>query len=155
MQFLWVRAALIGALIAPTANAACSLTTVDVRGSGGQSRFTVEVADDAAERGQGLMFRENLGRFEGMLFVYDRPQRAAFWMRNTLIPLDMIFTDRTGKVTHVHANAVPLSEALIEGGDDVFAVLEVNGGLSKTLSIEPGAVLRHPVFGEAAAWPCD
>lgn len=91
-----------------------------------------------------------------MLFVYERPQRAVFWMRNTLIPLDMIFADATGTVTHVHANAVPLDESRIDGGNDVVFVLEINGGLSEQLGIGPGSQLRHPsVQPDTAAWPCD
>ena len=65
-----------------------------------------------------------------MLFVYEGPRRVAFWMKNTLIPLDMIFADATGRVTRVHANAVPLDETPIDGGEGVQFVLEINGGLA-------------------------
>jgi len=84
------------------------------------------VADDAAERAQGLMFREAMPLSSGMLFVYGRPQRVSFWMRNTLIPLDMIFADARGVVTRVHAEAVPLDETPIDGGEGVQFVLEIN-----------------------------
>ena len=90
-----------------------------------------------------------------MLFIYEEPQLLAFWMRNTLIPLDMIFVDRFGEVQKVHSNAVPLDETPIDGGRDVLAVLEINGGLAARLGIEPGTELRHPAFDQAeAAWPC-
>lgn len=90
-----------------------------------------------------------------MLFVYDAPQIATFWMRNTLIPLDMIFADETGLVTHVHENAVPLDETTINGGENVQYVLEINGGLAGRLGIGPGTELRHPSIGDQAAWPCE
>jgi uncharacterized membrane protein (UPF0127 family) len=75
-------------------------------------------------------------------------------MKNTLIPLDMIFADVTGRVTRVHSNATPGDTTPIDGGDDVAFVLEINGGLAARLGIGPGAELRHPAVGAAAAWPC-
>jgi uncharacterized membrane protein (UPF0127 family) len=77
-------------------------------------------------------------------------------MRNTLIPLDMIFADETGTVTKVHENAVPLDETTIDGGPGVQYVLEINGGLAAPMGIGPGAEMRHPAIApDAAAWPCD
>lgn len=135
--------------------AQCSAGTVDIRGDWGQARFTVELADTPQERARGLMNRESLPASHGMLFVYEKPQRASFWMKNTLIPLDMIFMDRKGRVTRIHENAVPLDQTAIFGGADVFAVLEINGGLSGRIGIDVGSVVRHPAFGADAAWPCD
>jgi uncharacterized membrane protein (UPF0127 family) len=135
-------------------HASCVDTQVDLRGDWGQARFSVEVADDPAERSQGLMDRERMARSAGMLFVYDSPQRVAFWMRNTLIPLDMIFIDATGTVARIHENAVPLDETAIHGGDEIQYVLEINAGLSSRLGIDAGTVLRHPAFGENAVWGC-
>nr|MCU0912617.1 DUF192 domain-containing protein [Paracoccaceae bacterium] len=89
-------------------------------------------------------------------FVYERPQPVAFWMKNTLIPLDMVFTDAAGVVTKVHENAVPHDLTAIPGGGDVLTVLEINGGLARAIGIAPGAELRHPALPQdAAAWPCD
>ena len=142
-------------LVAGPALAECRMDVVDVRGAGSVARFAVEVADDAEERAQGLMHRARMASSAGMLFVYPTPQRARFWMRNTLIPLDMIFADARGVVTGVHENAVPLDETLIDGGDGVLFVLEINGGLARPLGIGPGSVLRHPAVDQAgAAWPC-
>lgn len=136
--------------------AACRDTVVDLRGDWGAARFTVDVADDAAERAQGLMNVPQMPASKGMLFVYEQPQTASFWMRNTLIPLDMIFMDPTGTVTRVHENAVPLDETAIPGGDNVLLVLEINGGLAGRLGIVPGSQLRHPLVPQnGAAWPCD
>ncbi|WP_102110332.1 DUF192 domain-containing protein [Oceaniglobus roseus] len=136
--------------------AACRDTVAELRGDWGQARFNVEIADDDGERAQGLMNRESMPKSAGMLFVYPREQSTSFWMRNTLIPLDMIFMDGTGTVTRVHSNAVPLDETPIPGGDDVMLVLEINGGLAKSLGIAPGTELRNPaVPQDGAAWPCD
>ena len=142
-------------LISGAAYAACSPDRVDLRGDWGQTRFTVEVADDAAERSVGLMHREKMATSAGMLFVYERPQRVSFWMRNTLIPLDMIFMDATGRVTRIHANAVPLDETGIEGGDAIQYVLEINGGLAERLGITEGSELRHPAIAPEPVWPCE
>ncbi|MEM5468585.1 DUF192 domain-containing protein [Celeribacter marinus] len=133
----------------------CAFDQTVVSGDFGTVRFAVEVADDAGERAQGLMHREQMSRFSGMLFVYERPGRAAFWMKNTLIPLDMLFVDVRGVVTRIHENAVPLDLTAIEGGDAVFAVLEINGGLAAQLGLQAGDTLRHPAFGPDAAAPCD
>ena len=134
----------------------CAQDRVDIRGPGGQQRFTVEVADEGAERAQGLMFRDKMPSSAGMLFVYDAPQRAAFWMKNTLIPLDMIFADETGRVRKVHSNAIPGDTTPIEGGEGIQYVLEINGGLAARMGIAEGAELRHPAIGQrTAAWPCE
>jgi len=141
-------------LVAGAASAQCALDTVTVRGDFGQARFAVDVADDPAERGQGLMHVEQMPTMTGMLFVYEAPQTASFWMRNTLIPLDMIFASADGTVQTVHAKAIPLDETPILGGDDIQYVLEINGGLAARLGIAPGAVLQHPSIGPNAALPC-
>ncbi len=137
------------------ADPACAPDRVDLRWPGGGEVFAVEVADDAAERAQGLMFRKAMDPASGMLFVYEAPRAVAFWMKNTLIPLDMIFADPAGRVTRVHAMAVPGDETPVEGGSGVQFVLEINGGLAERLGIAPGAELRHPSIGDGAAWPCN
>ena len=145
-------------MLAPVAAFAqdCAPDRVDIRGPGWQQRFTVEVADDGAERAQGLMFRESMPSSSGMLFVYDAPQRAAFWMKNTLIPLDMIFADETGRVRKVHSNAIPGDTTPIEGGDGIRFVLEINGGLAARMGIVEGAELRHPSIPQrTAVWACE
>ncbi len=148
-------AGLLLALAGPVA-AACRADQVELRTSASVARFTVELADTPGEREKGLMFRETMPKSAGMLFVYERPQSASFWMKNTLIPLDMIFADPTGLVTHVHANAIPGDETPIPGGRNVLTVLEINGGLASALGIAPGAVLRHPALDQTvAAWPCE
>ena len=150
-----LRAVLAFFLTTSFAFAACDLERVDLRSELGQARFSVEVADTPRERSLGLMHRETMPRSAGMLFVYEKPQPVSFWMRNTLIPLDMIFMDKRGVVQRVHENAVPLDETGIDGGDDIQFVLEINGGLAGRLGIVEGAELRHPAIGADAAWPCE
>jgi len=149
-------ALLVALVVSGPVWAGCLADSVELRGDWGSARFGVEIADDPDERSQGLMHRESMARSRGMLFVYEIPQRASFWMRNTLIPLDMIFADPTGTVTRVHENAVPLDETMIPGGDNVLFVLEINGGLARRMGIVPGSQLRHPAIEQNdAAWPCD
>jgi uncharacterized protein len=137
------------------AQAACAPDRVDLRFPTGSESFTVELADTPDERARGLMFRPTLDPAAGMLFVYETPREASFWMKNTLIPLDMIFADSAGRVTRVHSNAIPGDLNAISGGPGVVYVLEINGGLADRLGIVPGAELRHPAVPPAtAAWPC-
>ena len=146
---------LVLALIPTVASALCADDRVHIRGEGGTAAFTVEIADDPEEQALGLMHRESMPRFSGMLFVFDRPKRAVFWMENTLIPLDMLFIDQTGVVQHVHHQAVPLDRTPIDGGEGVAHVLEINGGMARRLNIAAGAQVRHPsIEQDLAAWPC-
>ncbi|WP_461307517.1 DUF192 domain-containing protein [Albidovulum sp.] len=143
------------AATAAGAQEACREDVATLKWPGGTARFAVEIADDAGERAQGLMNRESLPRAAGMLFVYDRPGPVAFWMKNTLIPLDMLFIAADGRVGRVHENAIPGDLTPIPGPADTLMVLEINGGLARRLGIGEGAILRHPRLDPALAqWPC-
>ena len=133
----------------------CQSDTIHLRGDWGNARFSIDVADTPAERGQGLMFVEDMPRMSGMLFVYEYEQPVSFWMKNTLIPLDMIFADGNGVVQRVHSNAVPGDLTAIPGGSDIQFVLEINGGMADLLGLSEGTEMRHPSIPSAtAAWPC-
>ena len=133
----------------------CADTSVDLRGDWGQAHFSVEIADDPEEQARGLMFREKLAASGGMLFIYDSPHHAVFWMQNVPIPLDMLFLDQAGVVTHIAHNARPYDESRIDGGENVQMILEINGGMANALGITLGSELRHPAFDSSiAAWPC-
>jgi uncharacterized membrane protein (UPF0127 family) len=136
------------------ASATCSEDVVSVRGAFGTAQFDVSVADTDDERAQGLMFVESMGTLEGMLFIFDAPRRVSFWMRNTLIPLDMIFVDKYGVVSNIHSMAQPLDETPIFGGGRVQYVLEINGGMADRLGLEVGNQMQHPAFGATSIWPC-
>ena len=146
---------LVGTLLASVpALAAGSDDAVYLRGPWGQARFSVEVADEPHEQAQGLMHRESMANSAGMLFVYPRPGSPSFWMRNTLIELDMLFIDPEGRVQRIHQRAQPLDETPIFGGHNILAVLEINGGLSERYGITVGSEVRHPAFADQAAWAC-
>ena len=135
--------------------ASCSDNQIDLRGDWGQIRFKVELAATPEARSKGLMYREFLPQSSGMLFFYEKPSPVSFWMKDTFIPLDMLFIDVIGIIKKVHQKSIPLSTELILGGDDILAVLEINAGLSELYGIGPDTIIRHPRIPQAnAAWPC-
>lgn len=111
---------------------------VSIRSSTGMHRFRVEVARTPEQQAQGLMFRKTVGDNEGMLFPYEAAQPASFWMKNTLVPLDMIFIRPDGSIARIAANTVPLSLEPVTSLEPVLAVLEIRGGRSAELGIQPG-----------------
>jgi uncharacterized protein len=110
-------------------------------------KFDIELALDDAHRAHGLMFRKQLGPYEGMLFDFFQEMPVAFWMKNTLIPLDMVFIAADGTIKHIHPNAVPQTTDPIPSNFPVRAVLEINGGSAALLGIKPGDKVKHPIFG--------
>lgn len=130
--------------VAPEAAAADDLVAVIATGSS-EHRFTIEVADTPDERARGLMFRETMAPDAGMLFDYGSDQTGvAFWMKNTPLPLDMIFIREDGTITQVAADTTPYSLEPIASREPVRFVLEVNAGTAAKLGITPGGRLRHP-----------
>ena len=117
--------------------------------NGRDIKFDVELALNDTERSRGLMFRKQLGPFEGMLFDFYKEMPVSFWMKNTLIPLDMVFIAGDGTIKHVHANAVPMSTDTIPSQYPVRAVLEINGGSAALLGIKPGDKVKNAIFGNA------
>lgn len=141
--------------------ASCSADSALVQAGGATLSFQIEIADTPEERAKGLMFRQEVPEGTGMLFIYERPQPVSFWMRNTLVPLDMLFLDETGVIRHIHKNARPLDETGVPGaviGDpdpDRLMVLELAGGESDRLGLEEGQSLAHPSIDQKyAAFPC-
>ncbi len=119
---------------------------VIVTGKGPQ-HFTVELADNDASRARGMMFRTSMAPDAGMLFDFKQEQMASFWMRNTLIPLDMLFIKADGTILNLHQRAIPRDETGISSAGPVRAVLELNGGTVSRLGIKPGDKVRHAIFG--------
>lgn len=115
----------------------------------GVLEFSVLIADEDDERARGLMFRSGLGDGEGMLFDYGQPQQVSMWMRNTEIPLDIIYVDTDGEILKIIANAQPYSLRTLPSEFPVLAALEVRGGLSREAGIRPGDTVRHRIFDNA------
>mgnify|MGYP002479501223 CR=1 FL=1 len=119
-----------------------------VDSAAGPHAFVVEIAADDASRSRGLMERTTLAPDAGMLFDYHRPQPVAFWMKNTPLPLDMIFIRNDGTIALVVPNATPYSKTPIPSMEPVRAVLEINGGRAAALGIERGGKVRGAIFGK-------
>jgi uncharacterized protein len=109
-----------------------------IRAASGTHRFIVEVARTPPEQANGLMHRQSLAPDRGMLFPYEPPQPASFWMKNTLIPLDIIFIRPDGTIARIAAKTVPLSLDPVPSLEPVAAVLEIAGGRAAELGIQPG-----------------
>lgn len=115
--------------------------------SGKKHIFFVEIAERGVDTEIGLMHRQSLPLDQGMMFLLGRePVATAFWMKNTLIPLDMLFVGAAGIIMHIHANAEPQSLESISSGYPVTAVIEINGGLAVEKGIRAGDRVLHPYF---------
>lgn len=114
--------------------------------STGTYNFKVEIARTRQEQSRGLMFRRSLGAREGMLFVHEEPELVTMWMRNTFIPLDMVFIRADGRVHRIEAMTEPHSERIISSGERVTGVLEIAGGVAAEIGLKPGDLVRHPHF---------
>ena len=138
----------LSAFSAPAARAAERAEAVCLDLAGGAAhRYEVEVAATPGARARGLMFRRTLAPRAGMLFDFGRDEVARMWMKNTFIPLDMVFVDRGGVVRRIVRNARPRSLDTISSRVPVRAVLELNGGEAERIGLAAGDRLRHPVFG--------
>ena len=114
--------------------------------AGGRYRFEIELAVTPEEQARGLMHREEMAADAGMLFLFEPVRPVSFWMKNTLISLDMLFVDAEGRIVNIGARTEPLSTASVPSDGPVRAVLEINGGLSAMLGIRPGDKVVHDAF---------
>ena len=112
----------------------------------GPVKFQVEIADSPAEQQQGLMWRASMPADRGMLFDFQAEADRSFWMKNTYLPLDIIFIRADGRILSIAQNTTPLSEAPVPSFGAARAVLEINGGLAEKLGIAPGDRVRHRIF---------
>jgi uncharacterized protein len=115
----------------------------------GERSFSIEVADTTAEREAGLMFREDMASDHGMLFVFEQTREVNFWMKNTPLPLDLIFIGQDGRIRAIKQGE-PQSEAIISPGEPVRFVLELKAGTAAKDGIAEGDLLRHPAIGAAS-----
>ena len=132
----------------------CQPDRIDLKGEWGKGSFRVTVADNPTKRAKGLMYVKKLPKRFGMLFVYKSPSRVSFWMKNTLIPLDMLFFNSQGLLLRLHKNVMPHDLTPREGGSEIKFVLEINGGIADTYGIEEGTIMRHSAIGSSALWSC-
>lgn len=114
--------------------------------SSGKHTITVEVADDDQERSTGLMFRRSLADDEGMIFLYKKEEPVTMWMKNTYIPLDMMFVRKNGVIHRIEKETEPFSEKTISSGGSVLAVVEMKAGSADRLGLKPGDKIEYPAF---------
>lgn len=119
-----------------------------VTAQGRNHTFHIEVAKSDRERMQGLMYRQSMPADQGMIFDYKTPQHVSMWMKNTYIPLDMLFIRADGVIARIATNTEPLSTRTISSGEPVLAVLELNGGATARLGIHAGDRVEHSLFGK-------
>jgi len=150
LSVLSVKVVFIAVVFAPLAQTSTAFerSTLTIQTERGSHKFDVELATTPDQLSFGLMYRRSLAVDAGMLFDYSRPQIVAMWMKNTLIPLDMVFIDAVGKVAHISERTVPQSLRTISSQVPVRAVLELNGGTVARLKIKNGDRIRHDIFGD-------
>ena len=129
--------------------AAFSREVLSIQSGGKTHKFSVELALNNRQQMQGLMFRRRMAADAGMLFVYGREEPTAMWMKNTYIPLDMLFIAGDGTIRRIAERTVPLSEAVIASGGPVVAVLELNAGTASRLGLKPGDRIISSALGTA------
>lgn len=165
-RILWLAALMLGGIFLPLSVLAAgpSPATLSVQqkaqvleplsivpSSGKVLTFHVEIAATPEEHAQGLMFRTAMPQDRGMLFVFGTEGVRSFWMRNTLIPLDILFIDPDGKIVKIHENAKPYDETLLSSEVPAFAALELNGGSASRSGIAVGDTVRHEIFDNVAS----
>ncbi len=139
-------AALAGLVPSLAAGARTASPNLEVDTASGRHGFTVELARSDAEREHGLMDRRAMADTAGMLFDFGRDQMLLFWMKDTYIPLDMVFIDHGGRVVSIKRDAKPLDETLISSQAPAAGVLEVNAGIADKIGLKVGDEVRNPIF---------
>lgn len=148
MQFLFALSLIFAAAAVPATKPVVG-DRVSIVTAQGARVFHVEVVKEEKDRNRGLMFRKHMADDRGMLFDYDPPQAISFWMKNTYIPLDIIFIGADGRIIRIAENAKPLDLTPLPSGGEARGVLEINGGLSAKLGIKPGDLVQHKLFDPA------
>lgn len=143
--FVFAAAFLIGTDVAAETDTS-DLMPLSIHTKAGVKSFQVELADTPETRQRGLMFREKLASDRGMLFDYHKPRMVFMWMKNTLIPLDMLFLSETGIIVTIETNTVPHSLETISSKIPVRAVLELKAGIVEKFDIQVGDRVSHKIF---------
>jgi uncharacterized protein len=124
-------------------------STIAIDTARGPHTFQLEMAESSQQQESGLMFRKSMAPDAGMLFDFHQTVMAAFWMKNTLIPLDLLFVRPDGTISTIAADAVPMSTAEIRSAEPIRAVIEINGGRAAALGIVPGCRVHSDIFAPA------
>jgi uncharacterized protein len=142
----WLPASVAAIVLVAAPVCAAALQSLSVVSEKGAFTYNVELANDDATREKGLMFRKEMPKDHGMLFDFGKNQVAYMWMKNTFIPLDMVFIRADGEVASIAKNAQPQSLAIISSGVRVRAVLELNAGEADAIGVKPGDHVKHKMF---------
>jgi len=148
MMSLAAASAVLVALCAAPAARAASFQPLEIATKSGVQVFSVEMATTEEEKTQGLMYRKELPDGKGMLFDFSPEQQISMWMKNTYIPLDMIFIRADGRILRIAENTEPLSTKIISSGGLAKGVLEVIAGTAQKYGIQPGDRVAHPLFNK-------
>ena len=147
---LWAQTLFLSSFIAvaffTTSDADCVVEHVHLSGPWGKAKFDVVLAASPESRELGLMFKSHLPKSEGMLFIYEYPQQVSFWMKNTLMPLDILFFDQYGELVNIAHNTAPGDLTPRSSIGPIQFVLEINAGLGHSLRMESGTHLEHPAL---------
>lgn len=141
-----VAAVLLSLVAAAPAQADGALEPLTLEAGGKSHPFQVEVMRKDEDRARGLMFRRYMPADRGMLFDFKTEQPVSMWMKNTYLPLDMVFIARNGKIVSVAENTEPLSERIVPSGGAVLGVLELNAGTAARIGLKAGDRVTHPMF---------
>jgi len=142
----WIVAGFLALALTVSGAFAASFEKLTIETKGGPVAFDVEIATTAAERAKGLMYRTQMAPNAGMLFDFEVDQQVYMWMKNTYIPLDMLFIRADGRIASIAADTTPLSTQTIESGAVVRGVLELPAGTAKAKGIAVGDMVRHRMF---------
>ena len=134
-----------GLLLAASA-ARSAEATLEIDTASGPHKYNVEIADNEASREHGLMQRRQMEANHGMLFEFPERAPVTFWMKDTYLPLDMLFIDADGTVKRVVLRATPMSEDMIPSGAPVTGVLELNAGQADAIAVKVGDKVKFPFF---------
>ena len=152
-RFLAAAASFAVVLVVAAIAAPLLVETIVVHTRTGPHRFRVQVAADSAAQERGLMYRRHMAADAGMIFPFPQPEMVIFWMKNTYIPLDLIFVRADGTVSSVAVDAVPMSTKAIPSNEPVSAVIELNAGRVRAFGIAPGDRVLAREFGSFGSVP--
>lgn len=141
-----LRMVALATIAAPASAGVGTFEPLEIDTASGAHFYKVEVMKTDAERERGLMDRKAMPANQGMLFDFVKDQPVAFWMKDTYLPLDMIFIDHAGRVVNIKHDAKPLDESIIPSGAPTTGVLELNAGGADAIALEIGDTVKHPIF---------